>query len=438
MPFSSPSKSASKSPPDATDQSPDATEDQSPDATKGRSPGATDVTNNRSSGATDNQPPSALTFDQLTPEFLERLCEYLEEALWPSEGSSSPGIETGTNLPHRKSTVGNLKDPNAYDEPPGPLKGASARQHRRRQTIRKSVSQEEPTPPRGGDGDSPPAPPNLRPHVPPSNPTTAEAEKHCMELIQIFGSSVSEAIPGGKHMGAFVQFLSYNSFVGYHEQAMQLIATYKSILQDSTSPTGKLNKTYMQKELAKKFSPLYARLVEKYTAELLFPPLVYPQSLVDPDAVSWRTNSNVQLGPIPEVPNDFKGYLYSFEVSLPGLDSTDFYFVGFVTFEHKSEHDRYLRTCDKLYNKYLVAYYGITADLSFADSLLKHYSPHYLKFVETFKEFRVPPWMVYLQQVAHPFQRLPVNVLHESSPTSEAAYRGVTEPATKKRKYRRS
>ena len=438
MPFSFPSKSASKSPPDATDQSPDATEDQSPDATKGRTPGATDVTNNQSSGATDNQPPIALTFDQVTPEVLEQLREYMQEAFWPSEGSSSPGIETGTNLTQRKPTVGNLKDPNAYDEPPGAPKEASARQPPRRQTIRKSVSQEEPTPPRGGDGDSPPAPPKRRSSVATSNPTTAESEKHSMGLIQSFGSSVSEVIPGGKHMGAFVQFLSHNSYVGYHEAATQLIATYKSILQDSKSPTGKSNKSEMKKKVEQNFSPLYARLVKKYTAELLFPPLVYPQSLVDSAVVARGTYSNFQFGPIPQVPNHFKGYLYSFEVSLPGLGSPDFYFVGFVTFEHKSEHDRYLIACDELYNKYWVAYCGITEDLSFADSLLKHYSPFYLKFVESFEEFRVPPWMVYLQQKADPFQRLPVNVLHESLPASQAAYRGVTEPATKKRKYRRS
>jgi hypothetical protein len=437
MPFSLPSKSPSKSPPDATDHSPDATEDQSPDATKGRSPGATDVTNNQSSGATDNQPPSALTFDQFTPELLEQLREYMQEAFWPSDGSSSPGIETGTNQPHRKPTVGNLKDPKSYDEPPGEHEEASARERPRRQTIRKSVSRDEPTPPRGEDV-SPVGPPKTRSSVATSNPTTAQAEKHCMELIKSFGSSVSEVIPGGKHMGAFVQFLSLNSYVGYHEEATQLIATYKSILQDSTSPTGKINKTYMKKKLEKNFSPIYARLVKKYTAELLFPPLVYPQSLVDSSAFARRTNSNFQFGPIPEVPINFKGYLYSFEVSLPGLDSPDFYFVGFVTFEHKSEHDRYLRACDDLYKKYWVAYCGITEDLSFAESLMVHYSPFYLKFVETFKEFRVPPWMVYLQQQADPYQGLPVNVLHESLPTTQGAYRGVTEPATKKRKYRQS
>jgi hypothetical protein len=138
------------------------------------------------------------------------------------------------------------------------------------------------------------------------------------------------------------------------------------------------------------------------------------------------------------VSTNLKGYLYSFKVSLPGLDSPDFYFVGFVAFENKTEHDRYLIACDDLYKKYWVAYCRITEDLSFAESLLKHYSPFYLRFVKTFKEFRVPPWMVYLQQKADPYQGLPVNVLHESLPTSQAAYKGVTEPATKKRKYRRS
>ncbi len=52
-------------------------------------------------------------------------------------------------------------------------------------------------------------------------------------------------------MGAFVQFLSHKSYVGYLEEAMELIATHKSILQDSTSPSGKINNSDMKKKLAK-------------------------------------------------------------------------------------------------------------------------------------------------------------------------------------------
>ncbi len=68
-------------------------------ASQGRSPGATDVTNNQSSGATDNHPPSALTFDQFTPQLLEQLLEYMQRAFSllraiPPQGSRQEQISS--------------------------------------------------------------------------------------------------------------------------------------------------------------------------------------------------------------------------------------------------------------------------------------------------------------------------------------------------------
>jgi hypothetical protein len=131
--------------------------------------------------------------------------------------------------------------------------------------------------------------------------------------------------------------------------------------------------------------------------------------------------------------------MYSLEVTLPGLISPHFYFLGFVTFEDMSKARYYLKACAALYKRYEAAYCGITEDLDWADSLLKYYSPFYLRFVETFGAFfRVPPWMVCLQQEADSLTGLPVNVVHETLSTAKAADKGAMEPATKKCKSCRS
>jgi hypothetical protein len=79
--------------------------------------------------------------------------------------------------------------------------------------------------------------------------------------------------------------------------------------------------SYLKKAFAANLSPIYDCLVSLYTCELLLPRLVYPQSVVNPAVGAQHTYSNFQLGPPPKLSTNLKGYLYSLEVTLPGLVS---------------------------------------------------------------------------------------------------------------------